>query len=246
MTKANIETFNVNSEEYFKYRPRYPDVLYRHIFEQCNGFDAAWDCGCGNGQVAIALSAQFTRVEASDISPNQIASSFRHEAIRYSVQRAEETEFPDRYFDLICTAQCLHWFDLDRFFPEARRVLKPGGVFACWGYGFLTVNEAVDEILQDRLYAPVDKHWAPGNRIVQNVYRDVKFPFSPISIPQVEMVVEWDADQLVNYFTTWSAVKLYNAENRADIAGTLRQHLREIISGTVNVTFDFGAYVGRL
>jgi hypothetical protein len=42
--------------------------------------------------------------------------------------------FPTRPSDLITVAQALHWFDLSRFFVEAKRVLKPSGLLAVWTY----------------------------------------------------------------------------------------------------------------
>lgn len=32
-------------------------------------------------------------------------------------------------------AQAVHWFDLDKFYAEADRILKPNGVLALLGYG---------------------------------------------------------------------------------------------------------------
>jgi SAM-dependent methyltransferase len=43
---------------------------------------------------------------------------------------AEELPVPDHAVDVVVGAQCLHWFDLDRAFPEIARVLRPGGVLA--------------------------------------------------------------------------------------------------------------------
>ena len=39
--------------------------------------------------------------------------------------------------DLATAAEALHWFDLNNFYPEMRRVLRPGGTLAAWGYGLL-------------------------------------------------------------------------------------------------------------
>ena len=63
----NILSFNINSNEYFKNRPRYPSELYKSIFDNCSEFNIAWDCGCGNGQVSIDLVSKFNKIEASDI-----------------------------------------------------------------------------------------------------------------------------------------------------------------------------------
>ena len=54
--------------------------------------------------------------------------------IEYQQAAAEHTGLPDSSVDLITVAQALHWFDLDAFYTEARRVLRPGGTLAAWTY----------------------------------------------------------------------------------------------------------------
>ena len=36
--------------------------------------------------------------------------------------------------DIIISVMAAHWFDLDKFYAECQRVLKPGGVLALSGY----------------------------------------------------------------------------------------------------------------
>lgn len=50
---------------------------------------------------------------------------------------------------LVTAAQALHWFELEKFYSEAFRVLAPGGVLACWGY-------ATNILHDDNLDAAVD------------------------------------------------------------------------------------------
>ena len=51
-----------------------------------------------------------------------------------SVSPAEKLPAPDSSARLLTVSQALHWFDLGRFFDEARRVLAPGGVLAVVSY----------------------------------------------------------------------------------------------------------------
>lgn len=43
---------------------------------------------------------------------------------------AEQIPLPSEYADLVTAATAATWFDRRRFYPEAARVLKPGGVLA--------------------------------------------------------------------------------------------------------------------
>lgn len=242
---SNVLTFNVNSDGYFKNRPRYPLELYRFIFDNCTEYKLAWDCGCGNGQVSIDLVPKFNKIEASDINENQISNSYKHDKIHYSIQNAEAPNFPDNHFDLVCTAQCLHWFDLDKFFRHAKIMLKPNGVFACWGYGFFHINDNMDESIDKLLLSRIDSFWAPGNRIVQNGYKNIEFPFIKISIPEIKMNIVWNINQLADYLNTWSAVKLYNTKYKADIIDEIKPEITNIMKDTEIVKMDFSYYLGK-
>ena len=44
--------------------------------------------------------------------------------------KAEESGLADHSVDAITVGQALHWFDVDRFYAEAHRVLKPGAGLA--------------------------------------------------------------------------------------------------------------------
>ena len=103
----------------------------------------AWDCGTGNGQVAVKLSQYFNEVYATDLSSAQIENADKKN-IFYSVENAEETLFPDNKFDLITVAQAIHWFDFENFYNEVERNLKPGGIIAVIGYDIFRINEEIN------------------------------------------------------------------------------------------------------
>lgn len=47
---------------------------------------------------------------------------------------AEKLEAEDDSVDLVVCSQSMHWFNLDKFYPEVKRVLKPNGVLGATGY----------------------------------------------------------------------------------------------------------------
>ena len=211
-----IDLFSNQAALYASARPTYPEALFDFVVSQAPSMERAWDCATGSGQAAIGLARRFREVEATDASAAQIANAIPCSGVRYSVQPAERTEFAAASFDAVCVAQALHWFDLATFFGEVSRVLKVGGVFAAWGYDWLSVDGAFDEEFQRSVLDVVASRWAPQNALLWNGYRDVTLPFERIEPPAVPMQMTWTFPQLLAYVHTWSAVRQCLAESGRD------------------------------
>ena len=201
------DLFEDKTEIYAQARPRYPTALYEWLADVCPAREAAWDVGCGNGQAAVDLRKYFNRVEATDVSPSQIANAIATEGVSYSVQPAESTSFSSQSFDLVCVAQALHWFDHSQFWPEVKRVLKPGGIFAAWGYTWPHLNEVLDELLDRSLLSVIRPYWAAQNQLLWDRYVDVPMPFRCVEVPAIELSMKWSTQQLFAYFHSWSATR---------------------------------------
>jgi SAM-dependent methyltransferase len=206
---------------YATFRPVYPENLYRFIFAHLNGHTAAWDCATGNGQVAEQLSQHFKQVYATDISQQQIVNAHQAPNITYTVAPAEKTGFQDHQFDLITVAQALHWFNSDAFYNEARRLLKPNGLLAVWGYSLCKVNNDIDPIFLDFYRITVGPYWDAARRLVEEEYRSIPFPFKQIDAPTFTIKVTWTLDQYTGYLSTWSATQKFIQEKGFDPIPTL-------------------------
>ncbi len=132
--------FSKQAADYAKFRPRYPQELFDYLGSIAPSRQLAWDCGTGNGQAAVGLASVFDRVIATDASEKQIANAQSHKRVEYRVAPAENSGIESETIDLIMVAQALHWFDLDRFYAEVRRVLKNNGVLAASAYNLFTSN----------------------------------------------------------------------------------------------------------
>jgi len=205
--------FSSHSADYAEYRPGYPDALLEFLAGAAPAHDLAWDCGTGNGQVAVPLAARFRRVIATDASTAQIERARTHERVEYRVAPAESAPFLDSAsVDLVTCAQALHWFDLDRFFAEVRRVLAPGGVLAAWCYDRVRVSPPVDRVM-DRFYSEVvGPYWPPERRLVDAGYRPVALPLEEIEAPALAIRARWDYTRFTGYLMTWSASRRYLAD----------------------------------
>ena len=185
----------------------------------------AWDCATGNGQTAIALTPYFERIIATDASAAQIASAKAHAAIEYRVAGAESSGLPDRSVDLITVSQALHWFDLDRFFDEAMRVLVPSGVLSAWSYELCTVEPEIDAMILE-LYRLIDRFWPEERRMVEDRYRGIELPMPAIAAPDFVMTAVWSADAMLGYLRTWSACQAFRREHGIDPVDSIGEALR--------------------
>jgi SAM-dependent methyltransferase len=223
------DLFSSHAATYAAFRPTYPEALYEFVFSFVKHKGTAWDCGTGNGQVASRLAKDFERVYATDISENQLKNAVTAPNIDYSLTPAEKTSFPEDSFDLITVGQALHWFDLDKFYAECRRVGKPASVIALWGYGNIMINREVDSIV-DHLYTEVvGKYWDSARRHVETAYRDIPFPFDSRKTPSFFIEAEWTLAHLIGYLESWSATQKYMKENGVNPVKNVEKQLLEAI-----------------
>lgn len=134
VTEGFPDLFSDRARQYAEGRPLYPPALFEELARRAPGRSLAWDCGTGNGQAAVGLSPFFDRVIATDASPDQLARAQAGGNITYRVARAERSGLEPASVDLAVAALTVHWFKPDAFHAELRRVMRPGGVFACWTY----------------------------------------------------------------------------------------------------------------
>jgi hypothetical protein len=219
--------FSRQSGLYARYRPGYPDAVFRWLAEMAPGHELAWDSATGNGQAAIGLAAHFTEVIATDLSARQLSRARPHPSIRYEIAPSECAPIDDDSTDLILTAQALHWLDLPAFYGEVERVGNDGAVLAALSYGLLRIAPEIDSLI-DQLYGQVlGDFWPPERVHVENAYEDLPFPFPAIPAPVFDMRDHWDLDHLLGYLGSWSATALYRERTGEDPLAAIEQPLRE-------------------
>jgi SAM-dependent methyltransferase len=202
--------FSAVAGRYADFRPHYPGALFDYLATLAFSDSVVWDCAAGSGQATIDLAKRFRKVIATDGSTEQIGSAPRLDNVEYRVALAEQSGLPDRSIDLITVAQALHWFNLDQFFAEAKRVLRPAGVLAVWVYATNQLeNKTLDEIVQDYYSNVVGPYWPPERKMTETGYRTIAMPFTEIEPPEFRMEVLWSLGQLLGYFSSWSATNRY-------------------------------------
>jgi len=245
----SADHFTPVAGQYATFRPGYPDELFDWLAGIAPQREMAWDCGAGSGQATVALAARFAQVLGTDISAAQLASAPALASVEYRVTPAEASGLPDRSTDLVTVAQALHWFDLSKFYAEVRRVLKPQGVIAAWGYNRLQVGQPEVQRIVDCFYEEtVGSYWPPERMLVENSYCDLDFPFSHIAAPQFSLHKDWTREHLLGYLRSWSAVGRFKAANGYDpvdaLAGEIAAHWPE--GKMMRVEWPLFMLVGRM
>ena len=201
--------FSELAETYSKYRPTYPSELFEYFSSICNDHQQAWDCGTGNGQAAISLAGYFENVLATDGSKVQLDKALRHPQIIYRIDSAEKVSLKDGSVDLVTVAAAVHWFNFEKFYMEVKRVLKPGGIIAVWGYHLFSISSDIDKILVKYYKEILNDYWPENFVYVDNRYQNLPFPFEEIPPPQFDMITEWDFNQVAGFLDSWSGTKIY-------------------------------------
>lgn len=203
------DNFSTQAKDYADYRPQYPAALFDFLYSHVPAFGRAWDCATGNGQVAMQLAEKFTEVYATDISEKQLQQAPRKNNIVYTVEQAEHSSFPDRYFHLITVAQAIHWFRFEAFYREVKRTIVPGGLLAVIGYGLISIDTAIDPLVQDFYTRVIGPYWDAERTHIDQHYRQIPFPFTQLPAPELFIRCSWTRTHFIGYLNTWSAVQHY-------------------------------------
>jgi SAM-dependent methyltransferase len=242
--------FTTVAREYAEFRPGYPPELFAWLAGVAPALDAVWDCGCGSGQASVALAARFATVHATDVAAEQVAAARQHPRVRYSVAPAERSGLAEASVDLVTVAQALHWFDVDAFYAEARRVGRPGALLAVWNYPRPRfVDAELDRVFFDFYSNVVGPYWPAGRRHIEANYTTLAFPFREIPHPGFGLDLDWPFEQVIGYVSSWSATARYREALREDPVPLLRESLGAIWpadGAAARVRIPLGLRVARL
>lgn len=97
------------------------------------------DAGCGFGGTISSLNERFSQLHCTGLNiderqlerARQVVQPQNGNTLEFVQGDACQLPFPDQTFDRVLAVECIfHFPSRERFFQEARRVLKPGGKLA--------------------------------------------------------------------------------------------------------------------
>lgn len=127
----SINNFTGKAEAYVLGRPGYPIAAIDAIKKLIPVDKVIADIGAGTGKFTVELAKLGNSIYA--IEPNndmrkQLTNVLaEYNNVKIIDGMAEATSIDNNCIDVITIAHALHWFDLNTFGLECRRILRPGG-----------------------------------------------------------------------------------------------------------------------
>ncbi|KAK9801901.1 hypothetical protein WJX73_010888 [Symbiochloris irregularis] len=211
--------FDAQAAQYKQFRPTYPPELFQQIlrYSDSERRHHALDNGTGNGQAAVELAKHYDRVTATDQSAKQLQQAEQMPNVEYKEGSAEAIDLADSSIDLLTVAQALHWFELPTFYAEARRVLRPSGTLAGWGYDrpFVKDQAEVDKLLSQLYSVTLGPYWDDRRRLIEQHYRGMEPPadgWSQVTRQELDMQKPMTVQTLLGYLRSWSSYTSFRRE----------------------------------
>lgn len=218
MSTDTAHLFNTQAALYAQFRPDYPPELYERVykFAALDHKGLAMDFGTGNGQCAVVLAKEFDQVVGTDPSAGQLSHAPKVPNITFRQATAEDSGAGDHSVDLITVAQAYHWFNHDAFYKEVKRILKPRGALAVWGYGLnhfgSSAPAAPMEVLLSHYTNTVGEYWDDRRGLIDLKYEGIEpktTDFEVVERQEVDLVKKMTIAQYVGYLSSWSAYVTY-------------------------------------
>lgn len=130
------QKFDGLADDYDRYRPRYPEALFRAIVERMSETSALYVIGTGSGtgialEGLVPLLPSGARIDAVDISDDMVKQgSAKYPSVNWHVKSAESFLEQASGAHLIVAAQAYQWMDRPRYLRAAHSCLAPRGVIA--------------------------------------------------------------------------------------------------------------------
>ena len=208
------------------------------------------DVGCGTGLSTAAVAALARSTVGLDPSLAMLRHHGRVAAgCQFVAGRAERLPFAGRSFDRLTAAGALNYVDPVRFFPEADRVLRPGGLLLI--YDFSEGRRARDRADLAGWYAAFEGRYPAPRGYALDLER-FDFPgygFAPEAFESFEVGLPMTLAGYVAYLLSEAGVETASARGtpETEVRGWCERTLAAVFDDQpLEVLFDaYVAVVGR-
>lgn len=228
-------------------RPDYPPALAQFLADIAPDRAHAVDVGCGSGQLASKLAAHFERVTAIDSSRSQLRQAPPDPRITYSCRAADDSGVAAGTASLIAAAQAAHWFALEPFYAEVRRIARDGAVLALLTYDTPSLPGEAGARFARFYHDGIGAFWDEARRLVETGYATLPFPFKERRLPPFTIERAWTFAELAAYVETWSATRKARSRGFGDTVDAGLLAICQAWSepgGTLPVAWRLGGRIG--
>jgi ubiquinone/menaquinone biosynthesis C-methylase UbiE len=248
----NFFVYKTVAERYAKYRPYFHPLVIEKIKAYLNiqqPVDFALDLGCGSGQSTVALKEIAQIVIGIDVSAEMLRFAEKSLEIQYVQARAEETAIKDDSANLLTTSLAYHWFNQERFFAEARRILKDGAWLIISNNGFSGQMKENPEFepwvtqVYVKQYPTPSRNSVPMTPELADLYR-----FRFVHQEEYQNEEEFTCEELSRYLITQSnviAATEQGSEKVEDVYLWINTQAKPFFNAE-KATFAFGGYIWYL
>lgn len=176
------------------------------------------DVGCGPGVATRDIAKYFDYALGADAGTEMInqarklnGKSKAGNDIKYVIAPSEEVGegegIPPGTIDMITSATAVHWFRMDEFWANAKKLLRIGGTVALWTHASFYIHpstphaDELQKILSDMEDNVLQPYEQPGNKLSRQMYRPLVLPWH-VNPPVLGFEeangnfrrIEWNAD----------------------------------------------------
>ncbi len=198
----NEKLFSGRAESYTKGRPAYATELIDFLFNEV-GMKASSniaDIGAGTGIFSKQLLLKGCNVFC--VEPNEDMRNALEQNVGYFQNAvivdgdAENTKLDSTSVDFITVAQAFHWFDVDEFLAESKRILKPNGIVALVWNTRTECEFSFEHQSVFKKYCPRFKHFNGG--VQKNDERIVKYFNNDFNYAEFDNPLFYDKKQFID------------------------------------------------
>ena len=216
--------FNMEMENYDRFRPRYVPEMFRDVMAYAGQPGRALEIGIGTGQATQPFLDADWNVTAVELGEGlaQFCEAKFGAYPKFGVMHCafEDAPLGEGAFDLVYSATAFHWIAPEAGLPKVLQILRPGGAFA-WITNYPAPSEAHVHI----------------HEALQQVYRDYGEYFGnppPLNLAERRRDVmakgERSAELLRSYgfgdvkLRHYSGARRFNAQDYAALLHTYSDH----------------------
>lgn len=251
-----MKKFDNIANIYDKYRPTYPIEIIDNVIEKCHFNDKNLliaDIGAGTGiftQTLLSNSRKIFAVEPNKDMRNVLIKKFKdNDSVEIIAGSAENTNIESNKLDLVTVAQAFHWFDIEKFRNECKRILKPQGkIFIVWNK--INMENQIVRQMKDIDYK-YSNQYQEVNTILQKEELDNKikqfFQHKEYQKIVLDNDIEYDEETFIGY----NLSKSYSLRNTDDKYLEYVQAFKDLFekyqnNGIISISNQIYGYLGRI